>query len=82
MGLMQISFDELRLPLLDVLTHELLTEGLSQARDTGEELTLEKYDEVCYAELVGNETRSWIVHILDFTEEEVVDSLKRNWEAK
>lgn len=76
-----MSFEEARLVLLYVLTHELLLEGLSQATDTSQELTQELYDEVCYAELVANKDRHWAMHMYNFMEDEVATAVNNHWEA-
>ena len=40
------------------------------------------WDERCYAELVGNKDRHWVVHVFDFTEEEMVDACRAVWDNR
>ena len=68
-----------RIQLLYLLAHELLEEELSQAVDLKQPPSWDRYDEACYASLVAD--RHWVIHVLDFTEEEVAHAARNHWEA-
>ena len=76
-----MDFEEARMVALYVFTHELLMEHIEWAADQPikEPPEREAYLDAAYAELVAE--RHWIIHLLDYTEEEVEYTCNNHWRA-
>ena len=76
-----MDFEEARMVALYVFTHELLEEHIEWAADQPikEPPNREAYTDAAYAVLVGD--RHFVIHLLGYTEEEVVYACNNHWRA-
>lgn len=72
-----MDYQNARIAILDRVADDLLEEAAEWSRDVGKMLNVTEFKDTAYEELVANEERSVVLHILDYTEEEVMSACDR-----